>query len=470
MIFLILLVSLILRLITLNQSLWLDESINVLAGKSLSFWQFVSSYPIGDFHPPLYFGILWIWERLFGYSEISVRFPSVILGVASVYLTYLLGKELFSKKVGLVSAWLTALGPILVFYSQEARMYSLSVFAAVLSFYFFTKLLKDKKFLLPFALSVLLVLYSEYLTYLILPAEFLSALVFNKKKWREVLLGMVIGALPFIPWLLVFPKQLSSGIQTSHNVPGWAKVVGQSSFKELALVFVKGIIGRVSFANKTTYGLVVLIVGFFYGLTVWKLWKKFNDQIKMLTIWIVAPLLVAFLVSFAIPILSYFRMIYVLPILYVLVARGLEEMSGKYYKITLGVLVSVSLISLVAYYLNPNFQREDWKDLSKFLNNQASSQNLVVFENNNLPAPYQYYDSGRVQSVGGLSKFPASSTADVINLAKQTQGKDKIFLVDYLVEISDPKRSIDRELTQIGFKVNKVDNFPGVGLVYEYER
>src|SRR5579884_1198622 len=121
MIFLILLVSLILRLITLNQSLWLDESINVLAGKSLGFWQFVSAYPTGDFHPPLYFGILWIWERLFGYSEIAVRFPSVFLGVASIYLTFLLGKELFNKKVGLISALLTALGPILVFYSQEAR-------------------------------------------------------------------------------------------------------------------------------------------------------------------------------------------------------------------------------------------------------------------------------------------------------------------------------------------------------------
>src|SRR5690348_14814461 len=98
MIYLILIFGFALRLIASNQSLWLDEAINVLAAKDLSFWQFVSSYPIGDFHPPLYFGILWVWSHLFGYNEIFLRLPSIFLGVGTIYVVYLLGKELFDKK------------------------------------------------------------------------------------------------------------------------------------------------------------------------------------------------------------------------------------------------------------------------------------------------------------------------------------------------------------------------------------
>lgn len=133
MIWLILLIGLIVRIILLDQSLWLDEAINIVNAKNLGFLDFVTKYPIGDFHPPLYFAILWIWGHLFGFSENIARLPSVLLGVGTIGLTYLIGKDLFSerssptgKKVGLLGALLLALAPLHVYYSQEARMYSLA--------------------------------------------------------------------------------------------------------------------------------------------------------------------------------------------------------------------------------------------------------------------------------------------------------------------------------------------------------
>ena len=95
----LLLTAIFLRLINLNQSLWLDEAINVVYARSNYFWWFVSEYPIGDFHPPGYFAMLWLWGQAFGFSEISVRIPSVIFGVLTVYLTFLIGRNLFSSKV-----------------------------------------------------------------------------------------------------------------------------------------------------------------------------------------------------------------------------------------------------------------------------------------------------------------------------------------------------------------------------------
>src|SRR3989338_1092025 len=100
MIWLILLLGLILRLISLNQSLWLDEAINTLAVKNYSFFNLITEYAKADFHPPGWFITLWFWTKLAGYSEISVRIPSVLFGALAIWFTYLIGKKLVSKNLG----------------------------------------------------------------------------------------------------------------------------------------------------------------------------------------------------------------------------------------------------------------------------------------------------------------------------------------------------------------------------------
>ena len=130
MIWLILFLALFFRFINLNQSLWWDEAINVVYAQTSDFWWFITKYPVGDFHPPGWFAILWVWGHLFGFSEIMVRMPSVILGAATVGLTFLLGKELFNRRVGFLSAFLLAIAPLHVYYSQEARMYVLAALAS----------------------------------------------------------------------------------------------------------------------------------------------------------------------------------------------------------------------------------------------------------------------------------------------------------------------------------------------------
>src|SRR3989344_3680216 len=112
MIWLILIVGFILRILNLNQSLWLDEAINVVAVKSYSFVSMITQYSVADFHPPGWFAILWIWGKLFGYSEISVRFPSIIFAVLTVYIVYLIGKKLFSANLGLIAALLISINPL----------------------------------------------------------------------------------------------------------------------------------------------------------------------------------------------------------------------------------------------------------------------------------------------------------------------------------------------------------------------
>ena len=63
---LILLLALILRLISLNQSLWLDEGIQWWAVTTFPLKHLITEYIRGDFNPPLFHTILYFWVKLFG--------------------------------------------------------------------------------------------------------------------------------------------------------------------------------------------------------------------------------------------------------------------------------------------------------------------------------------------------------------------------------------------------------------------
>lgn len=467
----ILIIAFILRIIKIDQSLWLDESINVLAAKELNFWEFISKYPIGDFHPPLYFGLLWIWGRLFGFSELSVRMPSVILGVATVYLTYLLGKKWFSQKTGIIAAILISTAPLHVYYSQEARMYSLAAFSVALSFFAFTKVLEKRKHIFFYSLSLGLVLYSDYLPFLILPVQFIYVLLAERKRLNDFLIGFGVGILTVFPWLLIFPEQLINGRQTAVNVPNWAKVVGGSNFSNLALVAVKSVFGRISFENKIIYmSFSVLSIGV-YGGVILNGFRRFKKELMLISLWLVFPVLTAFVISFFIPVLSYFRMIFILPALYLLVAWGLINLPKKPFHILTFILLLVNFLSLFIYYTNPKFQREDWKGLVTLINSQEDKKNLaVLFENDNLPAPFRYYNPDTVFATGALKSFPANKSEDIIDTNQTLSGKSRILLVDYLVEISDSNRLVDKELTNKGWRVIRTYDIPSLGFVYEYTK
>ena len=78
-----------------------------------------------------------MWARVFGYGEAGLRSLSALAGVATVPVAYAAARKLISTRAGLIAAALTACNPLLIWYSQEARSYSLLVLltaAALLAF------------------------------------------------------------------------------------------------------------------------------------------------------------------------------------------------------------------------------------------------------------------------------------------------------------------------------------------------
>ncbi len=140
---LILLIGAALRFHNLGaKSYWIDEMCTVIEGQQSPQQLFVSGRLD---QPPAYYLPFHLWVQLFGTAEVSTRSFSSLFGIGSIVLIYLVGRELFGKPVGLLSAFLMAISEFQLQFSQEARFYSFFEFMTLLSFLFFILALRSKK-------------------------------------------------------------------------------------------------------------------------------------------------------------------------------------------------------------------------------------------------------------------------------------------------------------------------------------
>lgn len=477
MIIFVLIIGLILRLISITQSLWLDEGINVIFARSLSYKDLIFNYSLGDFHPPLYHILLKSWIWVFSSSEISVRMPSVILGLGVVYITFKIGQKLYDTKTGVIAAILIATGPLHIYYSQEARMYMLAAFFASLSVYFFISILTKDKLLywIGFIFSTTLMLYSDYLPYLLIPTYGIYLLYFRKRisssKLKSFIPAFLLIFFFLLPWLFIFPHQLKGGLAVAAATPAWARAVGSSSLKDLALIFVKFTIGRISVDNNFIYALLFLPVGLYVTLLALISTLRISVLRSFLWFYFLIPIIFAFLLSYFIPVFAYFRLLFVLPAIYILLSSAINNLSWSLpSRILLFIMLLINLTSATIYFTNPKFQREDWKNAARFVKENSTGNSIALFESTYSIAPFDYYNNGKVEAKGVLDSFNPTKNAVTENVKSYTQNKNKVFLFQYLIQITDPQGLAFQALVDNGFTNTKTDNFQGVGFVYEFTK
>ncbi len=461
-------IGFIIRLINLNQSLWLDEAINIMASHDNSLWQMISQYALADFHPPGWFIILWVINHIFGYSEIVSRFPSLIFGTISIYLIYIVAKKIFNDRVGILSAVFLSINGLHIFYSQEARMYSFATCAVLLNIYFFLKLIKKENYSqFLYAISAVLVLSSDYLSYLIFFPQFIYLFFYERQAIKRWVISLIPGAMVFLIWLPFFYQQLNIGLQTAVNLSTWNAVVGGFSLKQPGLTFIKFIIGRISFDDKTLYyGAMILICSFFSSLILFGIKKKLR-QSTLVLMWLIIPFVLAWVISLLLSILSYFRVLYLLPAFLILIALGINEIiSSRLKNITLSFVIIIFSVSSTIYLMNSSQQREDWKSLIADLDKKDG---VVLMESNGLFSPFAYYAQNRdIKAQGGLKILPAKNSDDVIEISELNT--KKIYQLEYLVDIFDPNRLLSQKIENAGFHLERTFNYHGVGLVYLYSQ
>jgi len=413
MIGLIIILAIGLRLINLNQPLWLDEAIQFKAISRFSLPDLFRVYLPTDFNPPLSYLMNFGFSRVFGFSEMALRAPSVIFGGLTVWLVFKLG--------GKWPALLLATSGLHVYYSQEARAYSLVTLAVTASFW----ALKERRWLI-YVLASLAAIYSHYLAWFIFPAQIFWV---NRSEIKRLLLAWLAIAIGYLPWLPVFLQQLAAGETVTGTV--WGGVIGGVSLKNILLIPVKFLIGRISLENNFIFAAVLALP---LTLTGWFLWQGIKRQ-KLLAVWLIIPAVLIAAVSLFVPVLAYFRLLFILPAFYLLLV----------VKPTRSLLVGILVFNLITtgiYLFNHKFHREDWRGLARSLTDQP----VVIIPA--VDAALRYY---QVQPVDSLPE-------------------ENFWYIPYAEPIFDPELKFRRQAADAGFKETSVRHFRGDLTLIQYKR
>ena len=413
---LLLILAFLIRLIAVNQSLWLDEATTAQVVKQFGLAEIVTKFSPRDFHPPLYYLFIKLLAGVFGYWEVALRMPSIIFSLLTGWVVYLVG--------GLWTAAFFLFNPLVVYYSQEARMYMMVTFFLTGAFYFFN----NKKWLL-FSLLSILSFYTFYGSIFFIAAFFLYLLY--KKQFKDLFTSAAIffaGLVVISP--LLFQQFANSKIALSQ-VANWSLVLGKANLKNLLLIPVKFVVGRIDFYPKWLYysvaGLWTAFVWFFAG--------RVGIKNKLLSFLVVCPLAIGFLISFTTPLLQYFRFIYLIPIISLLLGKSPKRK----------VIIAGFIIFSLVYLLIPQFHREDWRSLAGSL-----PGNKPVYMITSSADPVKYYQPGlKINGLNNLYSDDLPGKIIVVPYSTDIHGVDfKNILRERKYSFVDKKTFRDLEIEE----------------------
>ena len=292
---------------------------------------------------------------------------------------------------------------------------------------------------------------THYLAFLMLPVYWLIAKGQKKSSWRKKFFASHnILVITMLLWSPIFIQQLTGGVGTKTTSPLWWNILGKTSLKEILLVPVKFILGRISIENNVLYLAVLLIVGVVFALAILPAIRNFRKT-KLVWMWLLLPILTAALVGLFIPVFSYSRLVFALPALYLLMSFGLLQLK-KASNLLLAVIIVVNLVTSGVYLANTRFHREDWRGLVEFIEANSGENAVTLFVANSQMEAYRYY-----------SKTDMISGPDGLGV-----DFDQIWLMRYVQSLFDPEDKLRKDIEGLGYEKVKEYDFNGV-VVWEYE-
>ncbi len=183
----------------------------------------LTSRSFDDFKPPVYMYLTVPSVAVFGLTSFAVRLPSALLGVATIYLVYLLTKRLFkTEEISLLSAFLLAISPWHLQFSRVGFEATAGVFFSLLSFTLLLwaldikgdKAQKESKILLILAaISFGISFYSYHSIRIFSPLLLIATLILFRKNFLKFpKLGICLFFL--IPIVLIVPSFIRGGSES----------------------------------------------------------------------------------------------------------------------------------------------------------------------------------------------------------------------------------------------------------------
>ncbi len=307
------------------QSLWRDE-VDALRFSDGSMLTLLGMMNRQGHNGPLYFVVLRGWRALTGDSAFALRYFSVIGGMLALALGYRVGRRLGFGPVGALSAVaLMATSPYLVWYAQEAKMYTWLMALILLAVYACQQAFgaaRPMRWWLVFVAASSLSFYTHILSPLMLAVYSLWAAIQWRRlklRWRAWALAMAALIAPYLPLVWWQAPLLFDGFNSGHPFYPFKQQL------QLLLHFYNvGVL-------KTAYGPCVLGLGAAVALLGWFLpslrmpWQR-RWQVGL---WVLTPALLVYLISLRVPVFEDRYLIYIAPAYYFLLAMGVTAIRTR---------------------------------------------------------------------------------------------------------------------------------------------
>ncbi len=463
------------------QSFWNDEGNSArLAERSVDL---IIAGAAGDIHPPGYYLLLAAWRAVAGQSEFALRGLSAFAGIILVAFVYRLGKQYFDEPAALASAFFAAIHPALIYYSQEARMYSLVAMWGALTFLavnsWVTAIRQTtnvtrrglcQRHSLLVVLTTAAGLYTHYSFAFIIIA--VNLLVFiqlarraiqNRKSKAQTLfhwLALQFAALLlFAPWLPTAFRQLTTWPSAREYLPPGEAALGIARWLTL------GATGDANLTAPLMLGVGVLLL----------LALRRRGQLVPLLLWLFLPTGLTLGFGLFSPAFAKF-LISAVPALCLLLGNGLaglfatnlrepasllkslSPLSPRRRPICVlslagGCLVAITIaLSLGRLYFDPAYARADYRGIARYIDSIANPDDAILLNAPNQWEVFTYYHSDTSNVFPVARTRPLDAPAQIAELESIAATHDRLFVIYWGDAQSDPGRVIEAWLNEHTFK------------------
>ena len=402
------------------QSLWTDEVLTALSSSGSIGWVLTQT-AINTNIPPLYYAIVHVFLA-FGTDEAMLRLPSLLAGVASVVILYLVVRRWLGGRVALVSAAILAVSPFHIWYSQEARPYALLLFLSLLALWLLQELIAepdDWRLRIAFVLAAASTFYCHTLglPFIALLALYVGITVPRSEWTRWTLVFGAVGVLlvPGFYRLIVFAPNATADASRTFSpmfmpYTFWAFATGYSIGPTAAELHRADRL-RIALRALPLVLPIAMVFVLIAGRGAWALWQRSRRLFSMVALWLLVP--IGFAVAGTLLTRHPFNVRYVVlafPAFVVLVAMGILAHSATGWRaFAVGAVGVVGVVSLGNYFLDPRYYREDNRSAGAFLAAHAAPGDLVVAD-----APYtarnlEYYARRADLTIAGYPMEHAAS-------------------------------------------------------------
>ena len=383
----------------------------------------------GEFNPPLFYWLEHLMLTI-GNNEFILRFIPALLGVLTIPLIYLVGREFIDRNVGIIAATAFAFSPFLIYYSQEARAYCMMLFFVAFAMVFYLRALKtnDTRNWALFGVFSALAFWSHFYALVIIASMVLFALAFrirdirkNIRNFLPIIAGLILFIALCLPLIVVTIKLFAARTASAPTFGIQGLDVISMTFQQIA-----------GFSDVATYLLLILfVIGIIQTFRINR-----NKGLLLMTLTVLTFVL-SFILSYKMPMEPRYLIFFSL-ILFIGVAVSYRLFCSLINNRGIVVCFIAFFIILnaptIANYYS-GYTKDDWRGFSGQLQQLTKPGDIVVDVPGYIYQPLDYYYANNTDKTYELQ---ATTGNDLGTIYAQKNNSTIYYVVTSDISSADP--------------------------------